>query len=170
MCCHGTGAASEILDFLVDLIKKDPTQSRAPPELVEETIVFALDLAHTGAAAAHACACQPAIQGMAHAGAAAVRVVCTPASQLSMRQATPPIWPSPVRRLLPWVQPLLPRLVHFNMLGSTCCGWQVLARMPCTELMLINMNLWLLCLDVSSEGAYSCACVGARLNHWIFHT
>ncbi|KAF5842997.1 hypothetical protein DUNSADRAFT_3125 [Dunaliella salina] len=44
-CRHGIGAASEIVDFLVDLIKKDPTQ--APIELVEETIVFALDLVHT---------------------------------------------------------------------------------------------------------------------------
>jgi len=44
-CRHGIGAASEILDFLVELIKKDPTQ--ASSDLIEETIVFALDLVHT---------------------------------------------------------------------------------------------------------------------------
>jgi len=52
-CLHGVGAASEILDFLVELIKKDPTQG--PPESMEETIVFALDMAHLGACVLQLC-------------------------------------------------------------------------------------------------------------------
>eukprot|EP00798_Chlamydomonas_sp_ICE-L_P006642 gene6642-3299_t len=42
-CKHGVKAASDILDFLIELILKDPAMGREP---VEETIVFALDMVH----------------------------------------------------------------------------------------------------------------------------
>ena len=44
-CKHGVKAAVEILDFLIELIKKDPSMGR---EQIEETIVFALDMIHAG--------------------------------------------------------------------------------------------------------------------------
>lgn len=42
-CHHGVKAAVEIMDFLIELIKKDPQLGK---EQIEETIVFALDMIH----------------------------------------------------------------------------------------------------------------------------
>ena len=52
-CQHGLGAAMEIMDFLIDLIKKDPegvsqgSASSAKGEYAEDTILFALHMIHT---------------------------------------------------------------------------------------------------------------------------
>ncbi len=53
-CQHGIKAAVDILDFLIELIKKDPGLGR---EHIEETIMFALDMIHTGVGAAALVAC-----------------------------------------------------------------------------------------------------------------
>ena len=51
-CKHGIKAALDIMDFLIELIKKDPAAEGAPGggarESTEETIMFALNMIHTG--------------------------------------------------------------------------------------------------------------------------